>query len=117
MVGKRPTGGLKRLSVLSSLHWLTSPMTMGPVPGSTSKSWYRRGWMEMLMPGSRRTWVPAGTVTVRPSRWTVTSETLSMDSSGRELYTRMSRVPPQRLIMSSILLQWKWLGEYCPSFR
>ena len=36
--GKRPTGGLKRLSVLSSLHWLTSPRRTAPVPGSTSKS-------------------------------------------------------------------------------
>ena len=36
--GKRPTGGLKRLSVLSSLHWLTSPSRTAPVPGSTSKS-------------------------------------------------------------------------------
>ena len=38
MTGKRPTGGLKRLSVLSSLHSLTSPKRTGPVPGSTLKS-------------------------------------------------------------------------------
>ena len=36
--GKRPMGGLKRLSVLSSLHWLTSPSSTSPVPGSTVKS-------------------------------------------------------------------------------
>ena len=36
--GKRPTGGLKRLSALSSLHWLTSPSSTSPVPGSTVKS-------------------------------------------------------------------------------
>ena len=38
MAGKRPTGGLNRLSVLSSLHWLTSPISTLPLPGSTSKS-------------------------------------------------------------------------------
>ena len=36
--GKRPMGGLKRLSILSSLHWLTSPSSTSPVPGSTVKS-------------------------------------------------------------------------------
>ena len=36
--GNLPTGGLNRLSVLSSLHWLTSPRSTGPVPSSTAKS-------------------------------------------------------------------------------
>ena len=52
----------QRLSVLSSLHWLTSPNKTSPVPGSTSKSWYSRCWMWMDSPGVRRIWVPAGTV-------------------------------------------------------
>ena len=31
---------------------------------------------------------------------------------GKELYTRISTLPPPRLMMSSVLYQWKWLGEY-----
>ncbi len=115
--GKRPTGGLKRLSALSSLHWLTSPSSTLPVPFSTSKSWYSPRVTDMLSPGSRRTCVPAGTVRTRPSVCTVTGLSRSISSLGRLLYTRISTLPPPRLIMSSVLNQWKWLGHFWPSLR
>ena len=59
--GNLPTGGLKRLSVLSSFTCETSPYRTAPVPFSTSKSWYMNGWIEMLSPGVSLIWVPAFT--------------------------------------------------------
>lgn len=39
----------------------------------------------------------------------------SKASSGVEQQTRIRMEPPPRLIMSSILFQWKCMGEYWPS--
>ena len=65
----------------------------------------------MLSPGVSLTRVPAGTVYVRPSLCTVTSVSANCPSSV-ELYTVIRTFPPPRLIMSSILFQWKCMGAY-----
>ena len=46
----------------------------GQVPSSTAKSWYIPCVTQRLSPGQRRICVPAGTMRLRPSQWTSTSD-------------------------------------------